>query len=60
MLTAAEAAERLRISDRTLKKLIKSGALKAMKAGDAVNSGYRITEEALDDYIEQKTIRAMP
>lgn len=56
MLTFAEVCERLRITPKTLRKIIHSGALKAMKAGTGQSSGWRITEDDLADYIERQTV----
>jgi excisionase family DNA binding protein len=56
MLTVAEACDRLRISERTLKDLIRSGDIRAIKAGTSVNSPYRISEEALADFIKRQTV----
>ncbi len=57
-LSAAEARERIGVSRETLRKLIKTGSLKAHKSGTARNSHYRISERAVADYIEQHTVRA--
>jgi excisionase family DNA binding protein len=57
-LTAAEACERLRVSRDTLHKMIKTGILKAHKAGKGVTSPYRISEEDIAAYIERQTARA--
>ena len=59
-LTAAEACERLRVSHETLRKLIKSGDLKAHKVGPGRTSPYRISEEDADAYIKQQTVQATP
>ena len=58
MLTLKEAADRLRLSPEGLRLLIKSGDLRAMKVGSGLTSPWRITEEALADYIEQQTTKA--
>lgn len=56
MLTFAEVCERLRMSPKTLRKLITSGQLEAIRTGDGATSPYRITEEALADYIERRKV----
>lgn len=56
-LTAAEACERLGVSRETLRKLIKSGALKAHKVSDGRTSPYRISEEDAADYIDRQTVQ---
>ena len=56
MLTFAEVCERLRMSPKTLRKLITSGEIEAIRVGAhgiGGNGAYRITEEALADYIER-------
>lgn len=57
MLTFAEVCDELRMSPKTVRKLIVSGELTAFKAGTAQTSPYRITEEALADFIERQTVR---
>ena len=57
MLTVEEVAERLRISTKTVKRLIQAGQLAAMKAGTAANSGYRVGEDALADFMERQAVR---
>lgn len=58
MLTAAQACERIGVSRDTLRKLIKTGQLKAMKTGPEPHAHWRISEEAIADYIEQRTSAA--
>ena len=57
-LTFAEACERLRLSPEPVRKLIKTGQLKAAKVGDARTSPYRISEEAIAEYLERQTAKA--
>jgi excisionase family DNA binding protein len=57
-LTFAEACERLRLSHETVRRLIKSGLLEAHKSGTARNSHYRISEQAIADYIQRQTAQA--
>ena len=56
-LSAAEACERLRVSRETLRKLIKSGDLKAHKVGTGRTSPYRISEEEAEAYIDRQTVK---
>lgn len=58
LLTPAEVCERLGISERSLKSLLRSGAIRAAKIGSAPNSPWRISEEAIADYIERQTVQA--
>ena len=52
--TVYEVAEMLRVSDRTIRKHIEQGVLRALKVGTV----YRIMKEDLDDYFERiKTAR---
>ena len=55
MLTATQACERLGVSRETLRKLIKSGDLRAMKVGPGAHAHWRISEDALADYIRRRT-----
>ena len=57
-LSAAEACERLRISRETLRKLILSGGLKAHKATPGRTAPYRISEEAIAEYVKRQTVEA--
>lgn len=56
MLTSAEVRDRLGIGRDKLRELIQGGELEAIKTGDAPNAPYRITEEALADYIERRKV----
>ena len=59
MLTLNEVCERLRMSRKTAIKLIVSGELEACRVGSKGIGGageYRITEEALADYIERRKV----
>jgi excisionase family DNA binding protein len=53
LLTAAEARERIGVSREQLRRLIKDGEIQAHKTGGAVNSHYRISEQAVADYLER-------
>jgi excisionase family DNA binding protein len=58
MLTFAETCAELRISPKTLRKLIQSGDLAAVKIGGGRWSGaYRISEEALAEFLRQQTVK---
>jgi excisionase family DNA binding protein len=58
MLTATQTCERLGVSRETLRKLIKSGELRAMKIGPERAAHWRISEEAVADYIKRRTDQA--
>ena len=58
LLTAAEARAVLRIDQKTLIKLIKTGALPALKVGGGRSSPYRISEKALFEYIKRESTKA--
>lgn len=49
MFTTAEVAEKLNLSEKTIRNLIDSGELKAFKFGRV----YRISEEQLNNFINQ-------
>lgn len=57
MLTSAEARKRIGVSRERLRQLILSGELEAIKTGSAVNSHYRISEEAVDGYLERRKVQ---
>ena len=52
VLTLAEAARRLKLSERTVRKHIKAGALRASKPG----RGYRITEDAVTAFLKASEV----
>lgn len=54
MLTLSEVCELLRITDDTLVKEIKEGKLTATK----IRGQWRFTQDAIDDYLESRTIKA--
>lgn len=59
MLTFSEVCDRLRMSPKTLRKLITSGELEASRVGShgiGGNGQYRITEEAIADYLERNKV----
>lgn len=49
MFTTGEVAEKLNLSEKTIRNLIDSGELKAFKFGRV----YRISEEQLNNFINQ-------
>lgn len=53
MLTTKQARERLNVSRNTLYGLIESGELKAVLVGFQ----YRITEDAIRDYIKRNEVK---
>lgn len=57
-LSAAEACERLNVSRETLRILIKSGSLTAHKVGSGRTSPYRISEQAIAEYVQRQTVQA--
>ena len=57
-LTFAETCERLRVSHETLRRLIKSELLQAHKIGTGLTSPYRISEQAITEYLERQTVEA--
>lgn len=56
MLTGAQVRERLGIGKEKFLELVKTGELAAIKLGTAQNAPYRISEEALDDFIERSRV----
>lgn len=50
MLTVAEVAELLRVSNMTVYRLIRKGSLSSLKVG----ADYRISEAALARYLEEQ------
>lgn len=60
MLTTREVCERLSIHPKTLRKIIRNGDLAAVRVGSkglGGNGAYRISEEALQDYLNRKTVQ---
>jgi excisionase family DNA binding protein len=53
-VTAGEVAHRLRVSNMTVYRLVKSGQLAAVRVG----RGYRIREEDVRRYLEQRYMDA--
>jgi excisionase family DNA binding protein len=56
LLTSAEARERIGVSREQLRRLILAGEIEAIKTGDAPNSHFRISEEAIAAYIESHKV----
>lgn len=55
-LTRAEACQRLRISRETFRKLVKSGQITVHRTGSAVNSHFRVSEQAIAEYLERQEV----
>lgn len=56
MLTSAQVRAELRIGRDKLRELIQAGEIEAIRTGDAPNSHYRFTEEALAAYVESHKV----
>lgn len=56
VLTVAEVAARLRIRPKTVRKFIRSGALKASNIGTAKRPRYAIREDFLDAFLEARAV----
>ena len=54
LLTVAEVAELLRVSNMTVYRLIKAGQIGAIRVG----KNYRIPQADLDDYLEGGVVQA--
>ena len=52
-LTVAEAAARLGVVPEQVRRLVRGGELAAHKTGTGLNSHYRISEDAIADYIKR-------
>ena len=57
MLTTSQVRERLGIGESKIAELIRTGQLRAVKLGTAPNASYRISEEALAEFIERNTVK---
>lgn len=57
LLTFEEVRAILRVDKRTLRTVIKSGALPAMKVGVGQNAPYRISEKALAEYMKRESAK---
>ena len=53
LLTVAEVAAGMRVSNMTVYRLIKSGELPAVRVG----KGYRIRESELQRFLEERSVR---
>ena len=49
-------AERLAVSQDTIRKLVKTGKLQGVKISGAV----RVSEDSLNDYLDRQTLRKAP
>jgi excisionase family DNA binding protein len=57
MLTFAEVCERLRMSPKTVRKLIVAGDIEAVKIGGGRWGGsYRVDDQAVDDYLQRQKV----
>jgi excisionase family DNA binding protein len=56
LLTSAEVGARLKIDPRTVRKIIRSGALRATTVGG--NAHIRVSEADLADYLRSNLVRA--
>ena len=56
MLTRAKVCERLGIGRDTFNRLVRTGQLAAIRTGTAPTSPYKVSEEALADYIERARV----
>jgi excisionase family DNA binding protein len=50
-LTYREVAEKLRVSESTVKRLVRAGLLPAVRVGKARNSAVRIASDELDQFL---------
>jgi excisionase family DNA binding protein len=57
MLTRSQVCARLRIGKNRFHELVKTGELAAIRTGSAPNSPYKVTEEALAEYIERSAVK---
>jgi excisionase family DNA binding protein len=57
MLTFAEVCDTLRMSPKTVRKLIVSGEIEASKVGGGRWGGaYRVPEQAVTDYLKRRKV----
>lgn len=56
LLTVAEVAERLKLNIKTVRKFIRSGALKASNIGTGKRSRYAIKEASLEAFLECREV----
>lgn len=56
MLKRAEVRRRLGIGKEKYLELVRTGQLEAIKAGDAPNSPYLVTEESLAAFIDRNRV----
>lgn len=53
-LTTAEAAERLKVSERTIRRMIERGTIAAHKLDPGSKSVYRIPAQAVDRLLQER------
>jgi excisionase family DNA binding protein len=51
MLSVVEVAGRLRVSDESIYRLVRSGALRSVRVGGT----WRVPQSALDEYVQRQT-----
>ncbi|WP_375757408.1 helix-turn-helix domain-containing protein [Corallococcus exercitus] len=56
LLTIPEVAEAMKVSEKTVRRLIKSGDLPAFKVGE--RGQLRVEEQELERYVESQRVRA--
>lgn len=56
MLSGREVRARLQIGRDKFLELVRTGQLAAIRTGTAPNSPYRVSPDALDDYIERNRV----
>jgi excisionase family DNA binding protein len=57
MLTRSVVCARLGIGKDEFLRLVRTGELRAIRTGKAPNSPYKVSEEALAEYIESVTVQ---
>jgi excisionase family DNA binding protein len=60
LLTVREVADRLRVSERTIRKRVAGGELSALKLGPEQHAPIRISEGALVDFLRPANGRSEP
>ena len=57
MLTNSQVRKRLGIGRAEFLRLVRSGELRAIRIGKAPNSPYKVSEDALEEFIERQTVK---
>jgi excisionase family DNA binding protein len=57
MLTRRQVTQRLGIGKAEFLRLVNTGQLEAIRTGDAPNSPFRVSEEALAEFIERRKVQ---